>query len=290
MKILLTGGTGFLGSELLNKIKKNNQILLISRKKIFSLNKNLIFIKDDITLKKKSFDIIKNFSPEAVIHFAWEGIPNFSKKNCKNNFEKHKKFFLKILRIKSIKKIIVSGSCLEYDEKSGRCIESSKTNPSNYFGKYKNKLRIFIFKNYKNISICWMRIFYVFGQNQRKQSLIPYLIKCHKLKKRIVLKNLNCEHDFIYLDDVISGILKALLKRKTRGIFNLATGQTFSVEYVSDLVKNIFNKKKNIIKKFNPCKDFLLGDIRKSNKILKWSPKFSLKKGLLKTINNDLQN
>ena len=180
MNILLTGGTGFFGKNLIKILEKSElNVLVISRKYRKSEFKNIKYIKSDLRLSNNNFNRIKKFNPLIVVNFAWEGIPNFSKKICDKNYKDQVFFFKKILSLNNLKKIISLGSCWEYKKKYGICSENNNLNKSNYFSKSKNNLREFLDKNCKkkNIYFLWFRVFYAFGPYQKNSSLIPYVKK-----------------------------------------------------------------------------------------------------------------
>ena len=109
-KIILIGSSGFIGSKLLKKIKKNNTIIQFN----FSKKKGAFSIKE---LESK-LEFIKKFKPEIILDLGWRGIPDYSLKNSLLNIQDKVSFYEKILKIKSIKKIIVTGTCFEYKNKN----------------------------------------------------------------------------------------------------------------------------------------------------------------------------
>ncbi len=77
MNILITGASGFIGFNLLNKLSANKKykILALSRKKNFNkISKNIKTLKSDLIMSNSSFNLIKVFSPQILIHLAWQDI------------------------------------------------------------------------------------------------------------------------------------------------------------------------------------------------------------------------
>ena len=93
MNILLTGSTGFIGKQLLQKLEKTtHSIAAISRNQMPNGN-NIKTITGNITSNEKCQSEITQFDPDAVIHLAWEMIPDFSFEMCQYNLFNSIKFF-----------------------------------------------------------------------------------------------------------------------------------------------------------------------------------------------------
>ena len=85
MKILITGGTGFVGRNIIKNLQsKKYKIFLIQRKKYKKKIDNSI--NCDLKNRSKLINIMNTINPNIVIHLAWYGIPNFNKANCEKKF------------------------------------------------------------------------------------------------------------------------------------------------------------------------------------------------------------
>ena len=86
MRIILTGGTGFIGSALIQKLnEEGHEIKCISRNKVD--DEKVKYIKGDIMEPKSYQNEVIDFNPNKVIHLAWHGLPNYSEENCKLNYD-----------------------------------------------------------------------------------------------------------------------------------------------------------------------------------------------------------
>ena len=205
MNILVTGGSGFVGKNLLEVLPNSSRVIAISRKKRNSHNKkNIKFLKSSLKLNNSTFEKIKKFRPKVVVHMAWGSIPDYSKKNSIKNLKEQIFFFKKILSINSIKKILVTGSC---SEKKGKYQLTSR-----YFVNAKKSLNTFLKKECKeiNVKLIWLRLFFLFGRYQKRRSLISYLISNIKKNKKILIKKPNAIVDYINIKSACK-IIKILL-------------------------------------------------------------------------------
>ena len=288
MKILITGATGFIGSSLIKSInKKENKIAIISRDRKNIENINIIKgnLNNLKTLEKK---IIK-FNPEIVIHLAWENIPKYTFENSKKNLDNSINFLNIIIDKTDCKKIIVSGSCWEYGVNKGVCKEKNKIKINNYFSWAKTSLYNFLNmkKNYRDFNLIWLRLFYVYGVGQRKDSLIPYIVNQIKMNKKPILSSLKNKNDYININDVSRIILYSIFNNIKSGIYNVGNGKSYSVKYIYKIISKILKKNirlNNDVKNIN-FTDFYSSNI-KFKKEFKITNNISISKGISEYIKN----
>ena len=146
--------------------------------------------------------------------------------------------------------------------------------PISYYGKTKLISEKYIQKNLKNY--CIGRIFSTSNKNQRKNYLIPDLKdKIKKVRKKIVLNNLNHYRDFISMRN-ISNVIHVLLEKNFIGVINIGSGKSI---YLKDIAKIILKKyKKEGIFKDNKKKTYLIANIKKLKKITKLKFHTNIKK------------
>lgn len=292
--VIITGASGFIGTGLLNNLSnKFNYLLILNNKKV-DYGKRFKYLYSDLADFNKIKKKIVHFNPEICIHLAWQGIPNFDTKNSLTNIYTSINFLNFLIDNTKCKKIIVSGSCLEYGIKRGVCNEKNKTNFSHnsIFILAKQLIYNWLLLKSKEakFDLVWLRLFYVYGPGQRDGSLIPTIIKNIKEKNIISFKTPYEFRDYIHIDDVSSCILKIMLMKNVSGIFNVGTGKSYCPIEMHNIIAShfkldMFLKKININKyKRYKNKYNFKASILKSKRVLKWEPKKNMKKELVKLI------
>jgi UDP-glucuronate decarboxylase len=298
VNILITGASGFIGKALTNKLLSlNYNILALSRNNLKKYNKkNITWLTADLNNLKNIKDEIRNFKPEIIIHLSWENIPIFNLDNSLKNLNNSIDFFEFIFSLDTCKKILVSGSCLEYSKSTGICYETEVTAPNNYFTWAKNSLRSWLeIETLKNkCKFAWFRIFYVYGPNQRNEALIPSLINIFSNRKPISLNNIHNANDYIYIDDVIDGFISFLKLNVISGIYNLGTGKTtptFEISYIiEDLILGSTKRTDNYLEieknTYTESTNSFFADTKTTSTSLGWKAKKTIKEGIKKTLNH----
>ena len=291
-KILITGGTGFIGYHLSKKcIKLGWSVTSLSSNspKPNKIIQGVKYIIVDITDKKKLFKIKKDF--DYIVNLA--GYVDHS--NKKKTLESHYigcKNLASLFLNKKIKKFVQVGSSIEYGKSRSPQIENKKNSQSTFsiYGKAKllsTKYLMAIYKKEK-FPTTVIRLYLVYGPKQDINRVIPITIKNALLDKKF-----NCSsglqfRDFIYIDDVINAILKTLKNRKTNGeIINIGSNKPVRIKDLIIRICYLVGSGKPIFGKIKLRKDeikSLYPNINKAYKILKWRPKISLNTGLKRTI------
>lgn len=288
MRVLITGGNGFIGSEILNLlIKKKYKVLNLCRNNVIK-NSYATYYKCDLFKPNTYIKKIINFDPEILIHLAWNGIPDFTKKNCNQNEKFSKKFIKETAKLKSIKKIIVAGSCFEIKYKKNSCSEKKLFDTNSNFTNAKYE----IFKYLKKISekkdkkYYWLRIFYAYGPNQKNNSIIPYIYHSLKKKNLIALKNSYNELDFINTKDIARYFVKIIECKTPAGIYNVGSGKSISIIKIFKFIKKILNKNNSEFFSENNKKTKFYSDNYKSKKIINFNPRVNIFTGIKEQLNS----
>ena len=308
-KILVTGGLGFIGSNLISLLlKKKFQVLNIDKVTYasnffntleFKKNKKYNFIKCDLNNEKKLKNIIKNFKPDGIFNIAAEthvdrsidGPKNFVYSNIIGTFN-----LLEIIRKYKIntKLIHISTDEVYGDKLFGRSKEEDAYRPSSPYAASKASSDHLVssyirtFKIPAIITNCSNN----FGPKQHPEKLVPKLIYNIINNKNLPIygKGKN-SREWIYVDDHCEALIKIFKYGKVGQFYNIGSNYNINnLNLVKKLIK-VANKKINLGKnvKIKFVKDRPGHDLRyainskKIKKSLNWKPKVSFINGLEKT-------
>ena len=235
--VLITGGSGYVGLKLVQKLSKFKNLKIIAtyhKNKPDLIKKNLKWVNLNILKDNIDYTIFKEV--DYLYHLAWNGLDDFSDViHLTNILPKHKKFLKKLISINpSLKKIIVIGTCLEYGSiYRGKLKENLKPIPDISYGIAKYKLYLFLkkLKNDYNFKLDWCRLFYVYGGDGIRNSLWKSLIT----KKKLNIKQPGTIRDFIHVNKIALILIKIAFDNRQFDILNVCSGKNWTIKR---LIKN----------------------------------------------------
>ena len=304
MNIFVTGGAGFIGSNLVNTLVKDKNIKKIivydnfsSGKKWFlNKSKKIKIVKGDLKNFSKLKSSIKN--SHLVYHFAANPDIAAAVKNPDIDFIEGTVLLrnvLEAMRLNNVKKIIfASGSGVYGDLKKKYLFEDKTvTKPISTYGASKLYCEALIsaYSNLVGISGVSFRFANVTGDNCTHGVCYDFVKKIFQNKKKItILGNGKQSKSYLHVTDVVKALIKAkLLNTRGHKVFNLSTRDFITVNEILDLVLKSCNIQ-GIIKNYTGGDRGWKGDVpivrindQKFRK-LGWKNKFSSKNSVIKTI------
>ncbi len=296
-KILITGGSGFIGFNLLNKLKKYNfQIYILSSKssRRLKLIKNINYIICDIRDKKKLKKLFSNRF-EIIINLAGNIDHSNNIETLKTHYNGCKNL-IDLVDKKKIELFLQIGSSLEYGKSKSAQKENLRNYPYSIYGKSKLLATKYLLKKgkEKKFSHIVLRLYQVYGPNQKFDRLIPYAIKCCLKNKKFNCSEGKQIRDFLYVDDLTDLIVKILKKEKIKsGIYNVGSGKPIKIRKVIELINKKIKLGHPLFGKIKMRSDEVLSlypNISKIKKEFNWQPKVNLLNGLSKTIKSYKKN
>ncbi len=294
-KILIVGGTGFIGNNLIQKaIKFNYQVYSLSKNKHKKKINKVTYILQDLNKIKKLSAVINSIKFDYVIYSSgYIQHEDFNNKGFAyineniNNFNN----LIESINLNHVKKFINISSSDEYGASRAPQKESLIKIPLTPYALIKNYnstlLKALNLK--KNLNYLNVYTFLVYGPGQKLDRFIPDIINKFLHNKTFLLKSPKYDRDFLYIEDYTDIIFKFLKTKKINNMdINIGSGKAVNLEKVA---KNIFSKIKlgklkiSKIKLKNDGVNNLYPDLTKMKFLLKnWEPKYKLDDGLNLTI------
>lgn len=238
MKILVTGATGFIGQYVVKALLDAGHEVIAtgtdaSKAATIPALAGVLFIPYRFPLSGDSQNLFQLFGePDAVIHLAWQGLPNYkSTFHLDQNLFPHF-LFLKNLVVNGLKDLTVTGTCFEYGMQSGPLSEEMPTVPANPYALAKDSLRRFleVLKAEHDFSLKWTRLFYMYGKGQSANSLIPLLDQAIDRGDSVFnMSGGEQLRDYLPISRVAEYICRIALQFKAVGIINCCSGTPTSV-------------------------------------------------------------
>lgn len=296
-KVLVLGGTGFLGRNLVdNLLRRNYQVTVVSRHLSTLRRENLVHLRADITTDLSFLSKLKGFY-ECIFHAVTATVPFTAEKKPIYDVEKNLVGFIQLLE--SLQSLnfgslvyISSGGTVYGNPDDMPVTEDAPCNPINSYGIVKvaaeGYLRLFAKRfGFKH---CILRVSNPFGPDQinsdkRSQGIVGILIHNIITGKSMDLYNYgNTQRDFIYIEDVSHALILAMEKLAI-GTFNIGSGYAVSISEVVDKLFRVSGLKVpvNLLPKREFDVDRIVLDSSKFSVATGWAPNVDLDSGLRKT-------
>lgn len=299
-KIVVTGGAGFIGSNLVKNLSKDNNVTVIDDLSSGNLDniqdlideKKIDFIEGcitDLNLLKKTFkDVIYVFHLAAITSVQ----KSIKDPNLTQSINVDGLLNVLIASIdNNVKKVVNSSSCAVYGNPTKFPIsENTITNPLSPYAKSKliGEKHCQNFTKNHNLSTVSLRYFNVYGPGQDPNSeyaaVIPKFINLILDDKELIIYGSGEQtRDFVFVEDVVNANI-IMAKNNVTGIFNVGSGKATSVNNLAKIIMKINGKKSNTkYEKARPG-DILhsYADISKISK-LNFKIDYDLELGLRKT-------
>ena len=304
LKLLITGGLGFIGSNLVDSLsKKNHKIKILT--KTFSKKSNIKNSYDKVEIEKINLtnfkrlgQIIEKFKPDIIIHLAGNTSHSKSFEEPLEDIDSNSKttlFMLEKIRELGLSCKFVLGSTFIVIGKPTKLpvTESTPCNPTTIYGTNKLASEHFckIYHDVYGLDTVIFRITNSYGPREQvisTKNAVNFLIYEASNRKEISIYNKGkFFRDFIYIDDVVSGINVILKKGKSGELYWISSGKkTWFYEFANILEKNtnckvVYPKTPTYTKKVD-VGNFIVNNAKLRK--LGWSPKISINVGIKKTL------
>ena len=306
MKIVITGGLGFIGSHLADfLIKQNHKIILVTKgmsKKtnISHISKKVNIEKLDVTNFSKLGKFIEKTKPDVIIHLAGNTSHSASFEKPLSDIDINAKSTLFILeKIRDLNKkckfILGSTFIVVGKPKKLPVNENSICNPTTIYGANRLLSEYYckIFHHVYGIDTRIFRITNSYGPREQtipQKNAVNFIIhSAFKDKEITIYEKGKFFRDLIYVSDVVSGINSILKKGKPGNLYWISSGKKTWFYDLAKSLRKTTDCKINFVSSPIYTKKVDVGNFIVDNSKLKslgWHPKISLEKGIRKTLNS----
>jgi len=257
MRVMVTGATGFVGRHVVNELLAHGHSVVaiardIKRAREMPWFDRVEFIQCDLHADFKPL-LQPECLPDAIVHLAWGGLPNYRdffhiSKNLPADLA-----FLEAAVKSGVPHLLVAGTCLEYGMQYGPLTEEMETNPTTPYGFAKDALRkaLQLLQKERSFTFQWMRLFYMYGEGQNRNSLLAQLDRAIDEGQAIFNMSAGDQlRDYLSIQEVAENFVLALESPKLEGVINCCSGKPISV---FDLVKQRCHTKSSDINLNRGC-------------------------------------
>jgi nucleoside-diphosphate-sugar epimerase len=238
MHILVTGASGFVGRHAVRALLARGYRVTVSATRPESLAGfewagQVRCIPYLFTPQPDTRDLYAYFGqPDALLHLAWQGLPNY---NASFHFDQNlfpHYHFLKNLIVNGLPSLTVTGTCFEYGMQSGCLAEGVPTQPANAYALAKDSLRRFLgtLATEHPFALKWVRLFYMYGEGQNPNSLLPLLERAVAAGEAVFnMSGGEQLRDFLPVETVATYLAQLTGQTAVEGIINCCSGEPISV-------------------------------------------------------------
>lgn len=286
-KLLLTGGTGFIGRNTLPLLRQHYDVSLLTS-------------RDDVTLEGVEVITCNLLDPDAtraavakvkadkLFHLAWGMEP--SNYNLPANFDwlAASMQLIRDFHHHGGNAICVAGSCVQYAWETGGCDEQlTPTTRSNLYGGCKNILQEFAltFCESNDMQCLWARPFFMYGPFEDERRLVASIVYNLIQGKEAVVNNGGIYRDFLHARDV-GGLMLDLFTKGQSGVFNIGSGQLSSLGEIGHTIATSLDREDLLTVRYPEVSGnrYVFAKMDKVAQVTDWQPSFSLQDGLQQTI------
>ncbi|MBN2141062.1 MAG: NAD(P)-dependent oxidoreductase [Desulfovibrionaceae bacterium] len=238
MRVFVTGGSGFIGAAAVRLLAGRGHEALALTRSLDRARQRLgdaaQLVQGDLGDMDSTARAMRGFRPEALLHLAWDGLPDYSPAASARNLTLGLGVF-DLAADAGCRSIVSAGTCWEYASRRGCLAEGDALLGASPFPAAKNALRFMgeAAARHRGLGFCWLRLFFVYGPGQRRTSLVPLVMDAVRRGRRPELKSPGNRNDFIYVQDAALALVLALEKAPAGPVYNVGSGRAESVAEVA---------------------------------------------------------
>jgi dTDP-6-deoxy-L-talose 4-dehydrogenase (NAD+) len=234
MKVAVSGANGFIGRHVVMELERLDISPTLWARPSSVLPQRWashhIVRTDMLEPPARVYDLLG--CPDVLIHLGWGGLPNYQSLHHFEHELPAQYRLLKQLVQAGLPSLMVTGTCFEYGLQSGQLTEEMDTRPSNPYGLAKDVLRrqLQFLQRELPYALTWARVFYVHGEGQAANSLLPQLCRAAASGEAMFpMSGGEQLRDYLSVTELARKLVALVATRRENGVVNVCSGQPISV-------------------------------------------------------------
>lgn len=285
-RILVTGGTGFIGSYVVNMLLSEGHKPLVttfkaSEQKASRLSSKIELIEIDLANAELTSDLIQQYKPQIVLHLA--GVTGNADPTGKTYEQVNFHGTLNLLRPLEkygVRHVIMLGSAAEYGDQPTPFREDMPAKPVSYYAKSKARANQAALEMYaaSRFPVTVLRVFTAYGYDQPDKMFLSQVIKHAILNQHFKMSDGLQKRDFVFIEDVVTAIKMSMTAEKVIGqVINIGGGLGVALRHVAKRVWEICGADSDLlhlgaVAKSGDDRFDTEADISLAGEILNWKP------------------
>ena len=290
-RVLLTGATGFVGRHAVQPLRERGfEVHALARTgPVEPAVDSVIWHETDLLDPVVTEAIVGELGATHLLHFAW--------------YAKHESYWrapenldwvaasLRLLRsfhASGGRRVVVAGTCAEYDWSGDCCSELTPLIPASLYGVSKNALRLIVEEYSRTIglSAAWGRIFFTYGPGEQPARVVAAVARALVRGETVQCSSGTQSRDFLYVEDVAAAFV-ALLDGTATGPFDIGSGEGIFLRTLLERLEQLAGREQLVRFGEAPDRDEparIVADSGRLRDEFGWRPRFTLDQGLERTL------
>lgn len=290
--VLVTGASGFIGSHVLSPLlARDYNIHAVSSKTIGTPLPGVTWHRCDLFDPGSVATLLQATRPTHLLHLAWSMVPGGTAKPREHlRWLRASVELLRRFQQSGGRRVVVAGSCAEYDWQCGYCVEDvTPLTDESAYGMCKSALGM-ICEDYSSSlesGSAWARPFFVYGPGERVPRFVASIVSALVRRQHAHCLHGEKSRDFLHVADVASAFA-ALLDSDVRGTVNIGSGRPVPLRTIAEYIArrldaaDLLQIGRRESRRNEPL--LLYADVSRLTQQVGWLPAYDLERGLDHTI------
>jgi nucleoside-diphosphate-sugar epimerase len=295
VRVLVTGASGFVGAHVVRALlEAGHEVAALGRSaepgwRLSEVARRITRIPGDLMTDSWAGSI-RRWRPEACCHLAWYAEPGRyleARENLDHLAAGIR--FLEELAAAGCGRLVMVGTCAEYETRYGLLMEETPTQPSTLYAACKLSLWLVAAQRAAQLGVelAWARLFYLYGPMEDERRMVPALILSLLRGKEFSATAGQQVRDYLHVEDAASGLVSLVTVAPT-GVFNVCSGEPVRVADLMSAVSSAIGRPALVRLGALPNRDwepmFVCGSNGRLREATGWSPRRGRTEGIQSTV------